>query len=64
MTCGVDCASFLKNVLYFRVVAVLGLRWLLWHVGSSWTWDEVHVPCIGRQILYHWITREVLLSTF
>ena len=22
--------------------------------------DQTHVPCIGRQILNHWITREVL----
>ena len=23
----------------------------LWHVGSSWTRAQTHVPCIGRQIL-------------
>ena len=23
------------------------------HVGSSQTWDQTHVSCIGRQILYH-----------
>ena len=23
----------------------------LWHVGSSWTRDQTHVPCIGRRIL-------------
>ena len=26
---------------------------------SSWTWDQTHVSCIGRQILYHWATWEV-----
>ena len=26
---------------------------------SSLTRDRTHVPCIGRQILYHWTTREV-----
>ena len=31
----------------------------LWHVGSSWTMGQTHVPCIGRQILYHWTTTEV-----
>ena len=31
-----------------------------WHVGSSWTRDETHVPGIGRQILNPWITRKVL----
>ena len=47
------------------VVAVLGL-WL-WHMGlvaprhvkSSWTRDQTHVPCTGRQILNHWTTRKV-----
>ena len=31
----------------------------LWHVESSWTRDPTHVPCIGRQILNPWATREV-----
>ena len=26
--------------------------------GSSWPRDWTHVPCIGRQILYYWDTRE------
>ena len=26
---------------------------------SSLTRDQTHVPCIGRQILNHWTTREV-----
>ena len=30
------------------------------HVGSSQTWDRTHDSCIGRQILNHWTTREVL----
>ena len=30
----------------------------LWHVGSSQTRDGTRVSCIGRQILYHWATRE------
>ena len=29
--------------------------------GSSWPRDWTHVPCIGKQILYHWATREVQL---
>ena len=28
-------------------------------VGSSWTCDQTHVPCFGRQILNHWTTGEV-----
>ena len=36
-----------------------------WHVGSSQTRDQTHAwqeikPCIGRRILIHCITREVL----
>ena len=30
----------------------------LWHVGSSWIRDRTCVSCTGRQILYHWVTRE------
>ena len=31
------------------------------HVGSSWTRAQTRVPCIGRRILNHCATREVLL---
>ena len=34
------------------------------HLGSSWTRDRTHVSCIGRQILYHWTTREAPSSIF
>ena len=30
-----------------------------WYVGSSWTRDWTCVPCVGRQILNQWTTREV-----
>ena len=30
------------------------------HVGSSGTRDRTRVPCIGRQILHHWATKEAL----
>ena len=36
----------------------------LWYVESSWTRDGTHVSCIGRWILNHWTTREVLLHVF
>ena len=29
--------------------------------GSSWPRNQTRVFCIGRQILYHWATREALL---
>ena len=31
-----------------------------WHVGSSRTRDQTNAPCIGRRILNHCATREVL----
>ena len=31
---------------------------VLLRVGSSWTMDQTFVPCISRQILYHWATME------
>ena len=31
-----------------------------WHVRSSQTRDQTHVPCVGRRILNHCATREVL----
>ena len=36
----------------------------LWHVGSSRTRNHTCVSCIGRQILYHWVLREVLCFHF
>ena len=35
-----------------------------WHVESSQTRGRTYVPCIGRQILNHWTTREVLRPTY
>ena len=36
----------------------------LWHVGSSWTRDQTHVSCTGRQNLHHSATREAQLPLF
>ena len=36
-------------------------RLTLWHVGSSQTRDLTGVPCIARQTLNHWTTREALI---
>ena len=30
--------------------------------GSSWTRNQTHVSCIGRRILFHWVTREAHLT--
>ena len=37
---------------------------VLRHVGSSWIRDWTYVPCSGRQILYHWATREAPIRAF
>ena len=34
------------------------------HVESSQTRDGTRVPCLGRWILNHWTTREVLSPSF
>ena len=36
----------------------------LQHVGSSQTRARTRVPCIGRQILNHWATKEALNASF
>ena len=35
-----------------------------WHVGSSQTKDWTHGSCTGRQVLYHWATRDAPNSIF
>ena len=51
--------------VYRLLASVASLLWsmgstALQHLESSWTGNGTHVPCIGRQILNHWTTREVL----
>ena len=54
-------ASLVEHKLYSvgSVVVQTGLA-ALQHVGSSWTRDQICVPCNSRWILNHWTTREVL----
>ena len=33
-------------------------------MGSSQTRDRTYVPCIGRQTVNHWITREAPTASF
>ena len=46
-----------KNLICTGLVA-------LWHVRSSQIRDQTCVSSIGRQILYHWVTREAPISVF
>ena len=52
------CLGTWSQQLWFMVLVAL------WHAGSSCTRYGTHVPRIGRQILNHWTTREVLQSFF
>ena len=38
-------------------MGLVALRHGMWDLGSP-ARDQTHVPCIGRQILSHWTTRE------
>ena len=51
-----SCSTWAQELWYTGLVA-------LWHAESSWTRDQTRVPCIGRQILNHWTTRQVLGPT-
>ena len=70
--CGISCYSTQALGMWASVVAAHGQQWWLlgskvWHMSlaasqhreSSQTRDSTPVPCIGRQILYHWAIREV-----
>ena len=46
---------FLKELIVFILTSLQGMCDL-----HSWTRDQIYVPLIGRQILNHWIAREVL----
>ena len=50
--------SMVFGVHELQKLGCMGLA-VPWNVGSSWTRDQTRVPCIGRQILYYWATREV-----
>ena len=50
-----DWSTRAQKLCFAGLVAV-------WHVESSQTRDWTRVPCIGRQILTHCITQELLFS--
>ena len=54
------------SIVTARGLSICGPRALvsLWHVESSQTRDQTHVPWIGRQILNHWIIMEVWKAIF
>ena len=48
-----DCGAWAQSLLHSGLAAPS--RWDL----SSQIMDRTHVPCIARQILNHWTTKEV-----
>ena len=74
-TQALGCTGFSTCGVWAQLLQLEGSRaqvqWL-WHTGlaapqhveSFWTKDRTHVPCIGRQTLNHWSTKEVSLLIF
>ena len=57
----VDCSPLVSSV--HRAFQVRILEWVAisYSRGSSWPSDPACISCIGRQILYHWATKEAPL---
>ena len=62
-SCGAQASSSLRLLVLGSVVVACGVV-AAGHVESSRTRDGTCVPCVGRQILNHWTTREVLEVLF
>ena len=53
-----DCSlpsSFIHGISQARILEWVAISFSR---GSSWSRDPTHASCIGKQILYHWATRE------
>ena len=55
----IDCSPPLGSCVHGISQARI-LEWVAisFSKGSFWPRDHTHISCIGRQILYHWATRE------
>ena len=57
-----DCSlsgSFVHGIFHARILEWVAISFSR---GSFWPRDQTHISCIGRQILYHWVTwRSALL---
>ena len=61
---GVGCHSLLQGIFLSLGLNPYLLQVLHWQAGSlplaqPGKRDQTHVPCIGKQTLNHWTTREV-----
>ena len=52
-----DCSPAGSSV--HRILQAGILEWVAFSRGSFWPRSWTHVSCTGRQILYHWATKEV-----
>ena len=53
-----DCSPPSSSVHGISQARILEWVAISFSGGSSWPRDQIHVSCIGRQVLYPWITRE------
>ena len=53
-----DCSPAGSSVHWIFQARILKWVVISSSLGSSWPRDRTHVSCVGRQILYHWTTRE------
>ena len=56
--CGTQAIGHVGSVVVLHGLVALQ------YVESSWTREQTHVPCIGRQRLNHWTTKEVYHHSF
>ena len=57
--CSMDCDPTRLLCLWdFSQARILECVAISFSRGSSWHRDWTHISCTGRQILYHWATRE------
>ena len=56
-----DCSSLISSVHGISQARILEWVAISFSRWSSQLRDRTHVSCIGRQVLYHWATREVLI---
>ena len=54
-----DCSPLDSLVHGISQARILEWVAIAYSTGSSWPRDWTQVSCIGRQVLYHWATREV-----
>ena len=57
----VDCSPPGSSVHGISQTRMLECVVISFSRGSSWLRDWTHVSCIGRQVLYHWATKEAHL---